>query len=229
MSGYCYDALNRMTYKFYSGTFNCVSPTGFAASYTYDTASVPGAQNTIGRLTDEKSYAGNTLVSERQPYAYDPAGRLLNENQYTLAGLAKSQPYPVAFYYDLAGDLTASTDGITPPQAAYTSAPCTGSPGAWTTLTFIRCYDTGGHLFSLSANWSDSTHPVWLAVAPQYEAFGGPLAVGIGFTSTLSSITALTAWGYDNRLRLTSKAGYVAPATTGGSATVTITGAEQTQ
>ena len=110
--GYCYDSLNRVTFKLNVAPTStiCSSPGvgQILSAFAYDTSSVNRAQNDAGRLTDEKSYAGSTLVSERQPYAYDAMGRLLNENQYTLGA---STPYTPAYQYDLAGDLIASTDG----------------------------------------------------------------------------------------------------------------------
>ncbi|MFZ0304503.1 MAG: hypothetical protein WAL75_17560 [Terracidiphilus sp.] len=158
--GYCYDALNRVTYKFYAGSFSCASPTNYAGSYTYDTSGVSGALNDIGRLTDEKSYAGNTLVSDRQLFAYDAMGRLLNENEYTLANLSSGKPYSLAYFYDLAGNLVASTDGATPVQSSNTQFPCTLPSNAqstvqsWTTLAFVNCFDSAGRTSSVTSNWA---------------------------------------------------------------------------
>jgi hypothetical protein len=221
-TGYCYDALNRPTYKFYTGSFSCSNPSGYAVSYNYDTSGVSGAQNTIGRLTDEKSYAGNTLVSDRQFYSYDAMGRLLNENQYSYAGLASGKPYPVAYQYDLAGHLIASTDGTKPPALQYVPPSCNGlSAPTWTTLFFFNCYDGAGRLSSLTANWSDPTHPPNLFNSPGYAAFGGlsQASYANGLTLTRS---------YDNRQRMTQEVDSSnGSAPTAGSATVTIVGSEK--
>jgi YD repeat-containing protein len=219
--GYCYDALNRITYKFYSASYSCSGPNNPAASYSYDTSGVTGAQNDIGRLTEEKSWAGGTLVSDRQMYSYDVIGRLLNENQYSYAGLASGKPYPVAYQYDLAGHLIASTDGTKPPPSQYTPPSCnSGSAPTWTTLFFFNCYDGAGHLSSLTANWSDPTHPPNLFNSPSYAAFGG-----LSQASYANSL--ILTRSYDNRLRTIqeqdSSSGSAAAA---GSATVTIVGSE---
>lgn len=157
---YCYDGLSRITYKFYTGSINCKAPTGFAASYTYDTSGVAGSQNVIGRLTDEKSYIGNTLVAERQLYSYDPMGRLLNENQYTLKSLGSGTPFKPAYFYDLAGNVIASTDGATQIPSQNATFPCTvtssvqNTVSSWTTLGFFNCYDNASRLSSMTSNWT---------------------------------------------------------------------------
>jgi YD repeat-containing protein len=154
--GYCYDALNRMIYKFYLGSYSCTSPSGYAASYTYDVSAVSGAQNTTGRLTDEKTFAGSTVVSERQLYSYDSMGRLLNENQFTLGSLTGSPAYA----YDLGGNLVASTDGASPVTSTNTQFPCTlpastqSRVASWTTLAFVNCFDSAGRTNSVTSNWS---------------------------------------------------------------------------
>ena len=63
---YCYDPLNRMTAKFYTAMPSCLSSAGAAATYAYDTSSVSGASNVVGRLTDEKSFVGgNTCLGKK--------------------------------------------------------------------------------------------------------------------------------------------------------------------
>ncbi|HEX4030048.1 MAG TPA: RHS repeat domain-containing protein [Terracidiphilus sp.] len=219
--GYCYDALNRITYKFYSASYSCSSPEGPAVSYSYDTSGVTGAQNDIGRLTEEKSWAGGTLVSDRQMYSYDAMGRLLNENQYSYAGLASGKPYPVAYQYDLAGHLIASTDGTKPPPSQYTPPSCnSGSAPTWTSLFFFNCYDGAGHLSSLTANWSDPTHPPNLFNSPSYAAFGG-----LSQASYANSL--ILTRSYDSRLRtIQEQDSSSGSSPAAGSATVTIVGSE---
>ena len=226
--GYCYDALNRPTYKFYSGSFSCTSPSGFAASYSYDSSGISGAQNVMGRLTDEKSYAGATLASERQPYAYDPMGRLLKENQCLFGNCSASVFHP-AYTYDRAGNLLTLTDGTTPNP--------TSSGGM---LTLTNSYDGGGRLQTVTSNWVDGTHPATLfatqsgqsppcgssATGP-YAAFGGLMNATFGSASYGSGIALNRT--YDNRLRMGCEidTGEAVSTPTSGTATVTITGAEQ--
>jgi YD repeat-containing protein len=185
--GYCYDELNRMTYKFYSGTFNCTNPSNFSATYTYDGSSVSGKRNTIRRLTDEKSYVGATLVSERQLYAYDAMGRLLNENQCLLGNCSALVFHP-AFTSDAAGNRKTSTDGTT-------QNPMSSSDP----LTFSSSYDSGGRLATITTNWADTAHPGTLFTAQGYTA-----------ASTLSSwllgTNLYTLRNYDHRLRVCSQA-----------------------
>ena len=50
---------------------------------SYDSSSVSGNANTIWHLTDEKTRLGGSLSTERQPYAYDPMGRVTGELQCT--------------------------------------------------------------------------------------------------------------------------------------------------
>jgi YD repeat-containing protein len=201
--GYCYDVLNRITYKFYSAPpSNCTNPTGYAASFTYDSSPISGASNTAGRLTEEQSFAGGTRVSDRKPYAYDSMGRLLRELQYTYAKMNSGTPYSPAYTYDLAGNLLTSTDGTTP-------SPTT--PGA--TLTFTNVLDGAGRLSTVTSNWSDPLHPLTLFSAQTgetppcansssapYAASGGlqNAAFGIG-SANVSALTLKRA--YDSRLR----------------------------
>jgi hypothetical protein len=170
------------------------------ASYSYDSSAVSGTQLTKGRLTDEKSYAGSTLVSERQPYSYDPVGRILNENQYVYFVSSGGRTYSPAYRYDLAGNVIASTDGATPTQAVNTQFPCTlpstiaSTVGSWTTLALVNCFDSGGRLNSVTSNWSN--YPTGLY---NVSAFG-PL----GPTNwTLGPVLNVTQ-GYNNRLWVNS-------------------------
>lgn len=188
--GYCYDALNRMTFKFYSATFNCGSPSGYAASYAYDSSSVSGAQNVIGQLSDERSYVGSTLVAERQLFSYDPMGRLLNENQYTIGNLG-GKPFAPSYVYDLVGNVVASTDGATPITSANTQFPCTTGAPSWNTLGFIRCYDGDARLASVTSNWAAlptnlfNSSAYWPTGQLQSWKQGSNLAVAQGYTNRL--------------------------------------------
>lgn len=222
--GYCYDALNRVTYKFPTGSFSCTSTSGYVASYSYDSSSISGATNVIGRLTDEKSFAGSTLVAERKPYAYDPMGRLLNEQQYTLAGEVSGTPYSPTYTYNLAGNLTSSTSGVGPTSMS-------------TPIVLASTFDGAGRLQKVTSNWVDGTHPMSLfsaqtgqptpcqnSLSAPYTAFGGLMNATLGGGLTLNQ-------AYDKRMRTTCEidTGTGATPATSGSATVTITGSEQSK
>lgn len=161
---YYYDSLSRITSELLltQGASNCSSPSTYQllATYAYDSSPITNArypvQNTAGRLTDEKSYAGNTLVSERQLYSYDPIGRLLDENQITFNATSDTNAYSLDYRYDLAGDLSASTDGTIPVQSLNAQFLCTppADVSGWTTLAFVYCYDGAGHTSSVVSNWA---------------------------------------------------------------------------
>lgn len=238
--GYSYDGLNRLCYKVYGGAApsqypqsqGCPSsaPTNVFAQYWYDASPVSGASNTNGRLTDEKSYAGNSLVSERKPYSYDAMGHLLNETQCTF-GNCSTTTFQPAYIYDLAGNLSTFTDGVTQTPASQA-----------TLLTFTNAFDSGGRLQTVTSNWSDSTHPATLFSAGSqsstlcsgsssspYAAFGGLMNATYGIGSSSSGFTLNRT--YDQRLRTNCELdlGSSSTAATNGSATVTITGIEQSQ
>jgi hypothetical protein len=180
---------------------------------------------------------------------YDPMGRVLNEQQFTPASQAAGKAYLPAYTYDLAGNLLTSTDGTTPTPSptqsfVYTSCP-DGVPGTNSsattapTLTFANCYDSAGHLQALNSNWYDlSGHPSILFTAlpnssnPSYTAFG---ALKNATFSVYPFFTALTLnRSYDNRLRIIGETDIGGSSSgsspmTGASATILITGAEQTK
>jgi len=228
---YSYDSLNRLLSKSYSGD----SANTPWSCYQYDG---PSTANQVGRLINEwtqgasvgacpSSAPSTGFLTKRSFVLYDAMGRIKNEWQYTPANIASGTPYKPAYTYDLAGNLLTSTDGTTP-------SPTT--PG--TTLTFSFSLDSTPHLLTVTSNWSDSSHPTSifsaqaaptnapcqgsLTTAPYYP-FGGLVGATYGKGATLNR-------SYDSRLRLTceSDVGSNAAATS-GTATVTITGAEQTK
>ena len=229
MITYNYDALNRLLSKSYSGdTSNTPS-----SCYQYDSTST---HNGIGRLSNAWTQSASKgacalsapmsgFLTKRSILAYDPMGRLLKEQQSTPASVAGGTVYAPAYTYDLAGDLLTSTDGTTP-------LPTTSG----TTLTFTNSYDGAQHLQSVTSNWNDPTHPSQLFSLPTtpstpcasstttpYTPFGALQNATYGSGLTLNR-------GFDTRLRTTCEmdTGSNAAATS-GTATVTITGAEQTQ
>jgi YD repeat-containing protein len=226
---YGYDTLNRLLSKTYS---NDPGNTPFSC-YQYDLASV---QNGIGRLSNQWTQStskgacaaaapASGFLTKRSILAYDTMGRLLQEQQYTPASIAAGKFYSPAYTYDLAGDLITSTDGTTPSST---------TPG--TPLTFANTIDGVGHLLTVTSNWIDPTHPSPLFSLPAtpstpcvnsstapYTPFGSLQNAAYGGGLTLNR-------GFDTRLRMTceSDAGGNTAATS-GTATVTITGAEQVQ
>lgn len=228
---YAYDALNRLLSKSYSDSSTPRS------CYQYDSSSVT---NGIGRLSASWTQAASVgscaataptsgFITKRALVSYDAMGRLLSEKQYTPAGVATGVTYAPSYTYDLTGNLLTSTDGVT---ALPTSAS--------TLLTFTRTYDAAARLATVTSNWMDATHPASIFAAQTiantscssatgstfpYAAFGGlqNAAFGGGVLTVNRS--------YDNRLRLSCEhdiGGINSPATA-GSATVTITGTEQTK
>jgi len=79
---YCYDALNRMTAKFYSANPNCASGTP-DAGYIYDLSQLGGAspQNPVGRLVAEYSTLPNVSGLVSSITSYDAMGRIAWQGQ----------------------------------------------------------------------------------------------------------------------------------------------------
>jgi len=227
---YTYDSLDRLLGKSYTHDPSA-SP---SSCYQYDLSTV---QYGTGRLTNQWTQSASSgacsltakLWTRRAILQYDKMGRVLSEQQYTAATLASGKPYLPSYTYDLAGNL------ITSPT----------TPGA--TLTFTSCIDGAGRLQTLTSNWYSTT------TAPQLPqslfSAKGPNATPCPTSSsapTLSSTTYAAFGGltnamlgnglsltrtYDNRLRITAETdtGRATPVATIGSATVSVTGAEQSQ
>ena len=230
VTSYLYDSLNRVLSKSYS---NDTASTPFSC-YRYDSSSVP---NSIGRLTDQWTQSPKVglcastpptskFLSKRSVLSFDPLGRVLNEQQCTPSNCSSGSAYLPQYTYDLAGGLRTFTNGIS------TTPGATASP-----LQFTNTYDATGRLSSLTSNWNDSTHPPSIfslrtgqsntcssTTTPPYTAFGGLTNATIGANLTLNR-------SFDNRLRTVCEqdtTGNVSPATP-GSATITVTGVEQSQ
>lgn len=227
---YSYDVLNRITSKTYS---NDASGTPWSC-YQYDSSSTADG---IGRLTAEWTQSWSVVGgcpptaptsgfrTKRSILAYDPMGRLLSEKQYTPANQSSATAYAPVYTYDLAGDLLTATNGIA-------TTPTVG------TLLFTNTFDNAQHLLTQVSNWNDATHPQSLfsaqsgssppcspsATAYPYAAFGGLMNASFGSGLTFNR-------SYDNRLRTNCEndTGKTVSGGTGGSATVTITGLEQTK
>ena len=233
---YGYDSRNRLLSKTYQS-----DATGTPAScYQYGETPDP-TYFTGGRLINAWTQTSQTCTATPSSYltrltrqnlpqnlpAYDPMGRLKEEQQSTLGSQATGVTYLPQYSYDLAGNLSSWTDGITPSPTAPTG----------TKLTFTAQFCGAGRPQIVSSNWNDLTHPVTLfsptvmpsticgtPSTPQYEPFGGLMNAAFGSGLTFSRT-------YDMKMRVSSELDQgngTLPATP-SSATVTITGAEQSQ
>lgn len=220
---YGYDSLNRLVAKTYSSN----APAGSLSScYHFDTAT-----NGIGKLGSEWTQAGSCPQSPpaapgyqslRVIGAYDAMGRVLTENQCVLGFCTNMPSQPPAncvsqssldglsYCYDLAGNLTAYSNGLDASTFPQQSIPIS------------QTFDGAGRLASvgipsaLSTPWIGSQLPACLLNAqspstsaspwcmqtlqqPAYAPFGGLQNWTLGGGS-LSGIKT-----YDNRLRVTGE------------------------
>jgi YD repeat-containing protein len=225
---YTYDALNRVLSRSYAQDAN---QTPFVC-YQYDASSTT---NSIGRLSSQWTQRASVgacaaappasgILTRHSILAYDVMGRIHNEQQCTPSNCTNGTPYAPSYTYNLAGSLATSTNGITTTPTV-------------NTLTFTNGYDAAGHLQTVMSNWNDSVHPPFLfsaqtattttcpqALSPPYTPFGGLANATFGSNLTLNR-------AFDSRSRITCEndAGSVVANATSGSATVTITGSEQSQ
>ena len=178
--GYCYDNLNRVTYKFYSAP-NCPGGSNAVAAYTYDSSSVNGATNTVGRLTSATVLNGGSVLSQRQPYAYNAVGHLTGELQCPYGTC--STPYAFQYQYDLAGGLLVGNNGLPSSNAQ--------------ALQFQYAWDAAGRLQSAGGAFLSTNPPAWPGAATNvflanqsgsYGAFG-LLSAQIG-----ASVTETRSW-----------------------------------
>lgn len=227
---YSYDALNRLLSKSFS---NDASGTP-SSCYQYDVSSFAVAPAYLtGRLANQWTQKGacaaapptTGLWARRSILAYDVMGRVLKEQQCTPSNCTSGTPYSPAYTYDLAGNVITSTNGIASTPAA------TANP-----LTFTNAFDSAGRLQTLTSNWSDTTHPATLFSAqtgqttPCQNSWSAPYAPFGGLVNAMYGSGLTLNRAYDKRLRTTCETdtGSIVPTPTSGSATVTITGTEQT-
>ena len=218
---YGYDGLNRVTSMTYSSNSN-----GTATScFQYDTSSVNGAgQYLIGHLTNEWTQSASAgscaaalpasgYLTLKAVLSYDAMGRQKSVEQCTPSNCASTTPYSLAYGYDLAGNLTSYTNGLS------------STPGAGSSpLTFTNGFDEAGRLQSTTSSWSDAQHPSALFGAQSYMPPGSLANATYGNGLTVSR-------SFDKRLRITGETdtGATVNSATSGTATVAITGAEQSQ
>jgi YD repeat-containing protein len=228
-TNYKYDALNRVSSKSYA---NDVSQTP-SVCYQYDASTV---SNSVGRLTNEWTQRANAgvcpaappssgILTRRSVLLYDPMGRIRNEQQCTPSTCTAGTPYAPSYTYDLAGNLLTATNGITTTPTV-------------NTLTLTNGYDAAGHLQTVMSNWNaDPTHPSFLFSAQTAASTPCAKSLPAAYTpfGTLANATfgnGLTLnRGFDTRARITCEidTGGVVTAPISASATVTITGEEQSK
>lgn len=164
-TSYQYDTLNRKTAVQYSDDTDNVD-------FNYDETNPWGftLTNQIGRLTTE--YDGNT----GSVFSYDSMGRILQNHQCTPQNCG-SGDFPIAYTYDLAGDVLTSTDGQVD--------------------TYTRTYNEAARLISLVSSYSDANHPGTLFSSALYNAPGE-------LTSALLGNGITESRAYNPRLEMTS-------------------------
>ncbi len=199
---YNYDTLNRLLSKSYSdGTtpYSC---------YQYD---APTTVNAIGRLSAEWTVPGsqsggcvgtaptNGFITMRQTMAYDAMGRVRSEQQCTPNASgpgnctsSSPNPFTLSYQYDLAGNTTAYTNGVS-------NVPGVGS------IAFGLQYDGVGRLQNLSSSWNPTTgssgSPLSLFTANPANGYTAPGAIQNIFLGNNIFVNKT----YDSRLRTTAQ------------------------
>lgn len=207
VTSYSYDALNRLLSKTYS------DGTTPSACFQYDQTSVISG---VGRLTTEWTQTGTCpsappssgVLTQRGAASYDPLGRITTAKQCKVLGNCTSSTlYSLTYRYDLAGDVTSFNNGL------LTSS-----------LSFSGQYNSAGRLSTLSGPTSGgSFQSTPLFVATGYTPAGALANAQIGIGANDQGITFHR--DYNSRLLPIDEQDTVG--TTPGTATVQITGSEQ--
>jgi RHS repeat-associated protein len=191
---YAYDLLHRLTSTSYS---DGITPSD---AYTYDISTKYGLtfQNPIGRM----------VLAERPcstlSYSYDPMGRVLQNLQYTyLSCNGGAEVATLSYSYDLAGDMTAYTNGAG--------------------VTFTQTFDAAGRPTGLTSSLVDSQHPATLATTDSsvgYYSHGAlrKMTYGNGLTQATSIERRLQPC----RINLNSSGAYITDGCTDGPVSGTI-------
>jgi RHS repeat-associated protein len=210
-TSYFYDPLNRVTEKRYPTTGDP------SACMQYDTP-LSGASdaNPIGRLTAEWTVpdgtcaAGNhsgqpakigaipaTAYNSTVVLQHDAMGREKGNQQCPYLNGCGSL-YTFTNSYDLAGDTTLFTNGMTPANST-ASVPAI----AWT-----ASYDGAARLVSLQAStqpWADPAHPPYLLSNLAYDPFNHIVSEQAALPATTGTPGLAVLSSYDNRGRITSE------------------------
>lgn len=226
IAAYGYDGLNRLTSMRYANDANGTP----SSCLQYDTSSVNGAgQYLIGHLANEWTQSASAVscasalpasgyLTLKAVLSYDAMGREKSVEQCTPSNCASTTPYSLAYNYDLAGNLISYTNGLA------------STPGAGSSpLTFTNGFDQAGRLQSITSTWSDAQHPASLFGAQSTSPFAYMPTGGLANATYGNGL--VVSRSYDKRLRITGETdtGTVVGSATAGTATVAITGAEQTQ
>ena len=228
---YQYNAINQLLQKNYSNDASG-TPT---SCYMYGTTSPTSDLLTDSWTQTASTCAFSNFITHRHISTYDAMNRVNNEQQFTPAIIASGQTYAPAYTYEKAGNLMTWTDGITPSPTS-----------SGQTLTFTNAMQGANRVQSTASNWQDATHPGMLfstqpsntpsslcpngISGPQYTAFGTLNNATFGVVNASSGPYIAFNRAYDGRMRVTCELdqGYNA-AGTPGTATVTITGSEQSK
>jgi YD repeat-containing protein len=199
-TNYSYDALNRMLSKSYSDgatPYSC---------YQYDASTTA---NSIGRLSAEWTVPGSqsggctatapTILTMRTIAAYDLMGRVLSQQQCTPnasgpGNCTSSSPNPFAlsYVYNLAGNPTAYTNGVS-------NVPSVG------TIVFGLQYDGAGRLQNLGSSWN----PAAGSSGGQLSLFTADPTSGYAPFGAIQNMilgnNVFVNKTYDNRLRTTAE------------------------
>jgi RHS repeat-associated protein len=165
---YTYDALDRLTIRNYN---DGSTP---QASYFYDQPLVWGATltNPIGRLTQTAAAGGFAEAV----FSYDPMGRISNQWQCTPVNCGVGA-FPVAYTYDLAGNLTSASNG------------------AGVTISYQ--IDGAGRFTKVTSSLVDAQHPATLfTVDPSIGYFPNGALRKAAFANGLTQSNV-----YNNRLQ----------------------------
>jgi RHS repeat-associated protein len=173
-----YDQLNRLRTKTYANNDNITNTTP-SVTMNYDEASalgVTGLLNTDGRESSATvaSFQGGEVLS------YDKLGRVTINSQCTPQNCSAGTVFPITYQYDLLGDMTSSTNGMS------------------VSLTYF--VNRAQRLTSLTSSLSDSNHPGLLYSGLHYNAIGSVISASFGNSGSNIS----EARTYDGQLRLAS-------------------------
>ncbi len=216
-TNYGYDALNRLTSKTYTGVTGSVAATQ-PSTYIYDQTTSGGTvPNANGRLVEEYTGSSSPPNTERFILGYDAMGRITQEQQCAVISVCGAAPYSFQYMYDLAGDVTYSTNGV-----------------STTGIGLTYAYDSARRLQTITSTWDDATHPPTLfsppATGAQYSSVG-LISASLGSVNPSQQPDFTLQRAYDKRLRPISEtdvatASVLNPATL-SSGSITLGGIEQ--
>jgi RHS repeat-associated protein len=172
-AAYSYDALNRLTSKTYSdGT-----PSAY---FAYDGPGWWGIPqtNTVGRLQEAWIGQPCCVTNAGIIFGYDAMGRIVMTEQGSTVGSYRMMNYS----YDLAGDLTSSTNGVG--------------------VTFNYTYNVAGRMTDMNSSYVDANHPANLLSGAHYNAFGQRTSASYGNVSATTGINESRV--FDSRGRIQS-------------------------